>query len=198
MRFLPLLLLLACFEPLASGSNGLVKVAGFGDSVTANTPGHNASWLKYLPQHIQVSIHGQPWATCPYVYRNMWSPVIGDLPPDTVVVLICHTPDFSITPLEDALEAVLKMREEAGGLHFIFATQPAWHVSQRHRQPDSRAFYDALLPLLEGTTFIDNDEEWKLQGLDSREELYTDGVHLKPAGASILAEAVCKEVPGCA
>ena len=210
MRILLLLCLLtlSCSTSPPAGSYTPSHLAGFGDSITAEWErrgSSNASWLRFLsiPNSIERKNRGLSKATCPLVHQWMWIPVINELESGDIVVVMCHTPDFEVTSLVDALDAVLEMYEEAQqrGLRFVFATQPAWHTSRESEHPDSRRFYDVVRASLPEVVFIDNDRTWKHRRYNERAELYSDGIHLLPAGAEILGRDIsavlCREMLDC-
>ena len=181
--------------PPAGGMLSRVTVAGFGDSITNESPGNNSSWVHHLalPEHVTPIEYGQPMATCFYVYHNYWTRYRDTLSPGDIIVLMCHTLDFERTGnLALTLDAAMKIHDEAieRGYRFAFATQPKWQPHAEHLNPDSRTFYDAMraaLPL--GTPFVDTDRGWERMGFHTVDDYYTDGVHMTPRGGALLGSA---------
>ena len=175
-----LLALTACGQaPSPTGSSGdTIRLAGVGDSITADVPPDNWSWLDYLPEHIETRNFGHPGATCPHVQRLMWPRAMDALEAGDTVVLMCRNRESE----DPAVVYEMRADAEARGLRFIFATQPAWHTPN----PYSRAFYDSL----EGFVDVDNDRIWRDAEHYLRGELYTDGIHMTPEGAKILADSI--------
>ncbi len=178
-------------------------LVGFGDSITAewSEPDgrYNVSYIlnlrDELAPHYSVEEFGLRGTTCPYARDRKLIPEFEatEYREGDIVVLMCFTPNFNITSLEDTVDAVLDMKDivKETGAKFIFATHGAW---KSYYNPDTTIFYNTLFPLLGDTPIIDNDTRWREEGWNLDGDNYSDGVHMSAQGSEKLTDALYEKL----
>jgi hypothetical protein len=189
-------------------------LVGFGDSMTDEwwqaPDSHNASYVlrAEVPDGWQRIEYGKISAACRHVLDRPFSDEtfrlrIGDFGPGDVVVLMCWAGIWDGTgnvqdpdDIQANVDAILEMEAlaRAQGVHFIFATHPAWYIESpgdTPANPFSRAFYDLVIPQLHpDTVVIDNDLYWSQFGWNLWPWLYSDTVHMSEGGALLLGRTL--------